>query len=224
MAGESGPRYPEEAVYTLTELEQIRVLADPLRLRILEAFCEERTTKQVAEQLGERPTKLYHHVEALERVGLVRLTRTRPNRGTLEKYYLAVARSFRADSRLFSAADAEGAEGDGASGAESMKQMVGGIFDRTANELARLLDVRGLEHLEAEGIVTHVTLELEERHVKRIQRRFKRLLDDLGKLGEEAIKAAAAGEAPRSERRYRLTLAYYPVDRLEDEPPPGGSA
>lgn len=28
----------------------------------------ERTTKQVAERLGEKPTKLYHHVEALERV------------------------------------------------------------------------------------------------------------------------------------------------------------
>ena len=48
------------------ELEQVKVLADPLRVRILETMAlEERTTKQVAEELGEKPTRLYPHVEAL---------------------------------------------------------------------------------------------------------------------------------------------------------------
>ena len=85
---------------TLTELEQIRILADPLRLRMVEVFCRgEHTTKQVAQKLEEKPTKLYHHVEALEKVGLIRQTRTRRNRGTLERYYLAVAKAFRADSK-----------------------------------------------------------------------------------------------------------------------------
>jgi DNA-binding transcriptional ArsR family regulator len=86
---------------TLSDLDQVKVLADPLRIRILEELCkEERTTKQVAKLLGEKPTKLYHHVDALERVGLIRLARTRQNRGTMEKYYMAVARQFRADSRI----------------------------------------------------------------------------------------------------------------------------
>ena len=63
--------------------------------RLLEALVlEPRTTKQVAEALGEKPTKLYHHVDALEKVGLIRLIRTQRNRGTLEKYYQSVARSF----------------------------------------------------------------------------------------------------------------------------------
>ena len=54
------------------------MLADPLRVRIIEVLAEgERTTKQVAEEIGEKSTKLYHHVETLERVGLIRLTRTR---------------------------------------------------------------------------------------------------------------------------------------------------
>ena len=77
----------QESVMMLTDLEQMKVLADPLRIRILESLAiDERTTKQVADLLGEKPTKLYHHVEALERVGLIRMTRTRQNRGTLEKY------------------------------------------------------------------------------------------------------------------------------------------
>src|SRR5688572_8700707 len=130
-----GSVLPQEASYTLSNLDQVKVLADPLRLRILKTLCEgERTTKQVAELLGEKPNKLYHHVDALERVGLIKLTRTRQNRGTLEKYYLAVARSFRTDSRLFQTT------GDKVGGEETatLHQMMATIFDTTAAELARL--------------------------------------------------------------------------------------
>ena len=99
------PDYRCQDSYTVADLEQVKVLADPLRLRILEAFCEERTTKQVADRLGEKPTKLYHHVDLLDRLGLIELMRTKKNRGTLEKYYLAVAKTFRVESAVFSAAD-----------------------------------------------------------------------------------------------------------------------
>src|SRR5437868_10166113 len=75
-------------------LAEMRALAHPLRLRILEAFAEApRTTKQVAELLGQPPTRLYHHVAALERAGLLRLVETRQNRGTTEKWYEAAART-----------------------------------------------------------------------------------------------------------------------------------
>jgi DNA-binding transcriptional ArsR family regulator len=75
-------------------LAAMRALAHPLRLRIIEAFAEApRTTKQVAELLGQPPTRLYHHVAALERAGLLRLKETRKNRGTIEKWYEAVGRT-----------------------------------------------------------------------------------------------------------------------------------
>jgi DNA-binding transcriptional ArsR family regulator len=73
---------------------EMRALAHPLRLRILELFAEApRTTKQVADLLGQPPTRLYHHVAALERAGLLRLKETRQNRGTTEKWYEAIART-----------------------------------------------------------------------------------------------------------------------------------
>lgn len=91
-----------EDIYTITDLEQVRLLADPLRLQILEHFCQEpRTTKQVAELLGEKPTRLYHHVDGLERVGLIKLVKTRKKRGTLEKYYEGVAKQIRVDQSIF---------------------------------------------------------------------------------------------------------------------------
>jgi DNA-binding transcriptional ArsR family regulator len=73
---------------------EMRALAHPLRLRLLELFAEApRTTKQAADLLGEPPTRLYHHVAALERAGLLRLKETRKNRGTTEKWYEAIART-----------------------------------------------------------------------------------------------------------------------------------
>jgi DNA-binding transcriptional ArsR family regulator len=95
----SGSR--RRGVYRVRRLDQVRALAHPLRLKLLEIFAAgESTTKQAAERLGESPTRLYHHVAALERAGLVRLARTRPNRGTVEKYYLALAQQFEVDSSV----------------------------------------------------------------------------------------------------------------------------
>ena len=100
-----------EKTLILNQLDQIKTLADPLRLRILEAMtASPRTTRQVARQLGEKPNRLYHHVEALEKAGLIRLVETRPNRGTLEKYYQAAADHFLVDSTVF-AGQAPGGEG-----------------------------------------------------------------------------------------------------------------
>ena len=71
----------------------LRALAHPLRLRMMELFAESpKTTKQVAELLGQPPTRLYHHVAALERAGLLVLKETRQNRGAVEKWYGSVAR------------------------------------------------------------------------------------------------------------------------------------
>src|SRR5438067_9553556 len=67
---------------------ELRALAHPLRLKLLEMFAgEPRTTMQVAALMGEPPTRLYHHVNALERAGILRLERTRQVRGTTEKYF-----------------------------------------------------------------------------------------------------------------------------------------
>jgi DNA-binding transcriptional ArsR family regulator len=100
-AAASAPTTPAPP-HSLERLEQVRVLAHPLRLRLLELFAEApRTPKQAAERLGLPPTRLYHHVAALERVGLVRVKETRKNRGAVEKHYEAVARAFEMDPSRF---------------------------------------------------------------------------------------------------------------------------
>ena len=91
-------------VYKISDLEQIRLLSDPLKLRLLQAFSESaRTTKQVAAELGENVTKLYRHVDALYSAGLLELVEEKQKRGTIERTFRAVARRFEADHSLLSA-------------------------------------------------------------------------------------------------------------------------
>ena len=203
-ARSQGPRLPQQEAYTLETLEQIKVLADPLRIRILEAFGEERTTKQVADLLGEKPTKLYHHVDALEKIGLIALSRMRQNRGTLEKYYLAVARTFRADSRAFQAKERS-------KKSAAILQVTSTIFDTTSAELASLVDhgEDAKKAIEEEGIVSF----LEVRATKAQLKEFRGQLNDLVK----SLTAAAENDEP-GQGSYRFTLAFFPLDRGKPGP------
>ena len=193
--------------YTLTDLEQIRVLADPLRLRILECFCQqERTTKQVADLLGEKPTKLYHHVDALRRIGLIRMTRTQQNRGTLEKYFLSVARRFEADPGLFSAAD-RGSEGE----VEALSSMVSAMFGTTTRELSDLISRGGSARIKDQGLLSFLSIHISNEELRVIRDKLKSLLESVA----ETCKKDSIGDSDSPKERYRLTLALFPLDRDE---------
>jgi predicted ArsR family transcriptional regulator len=89
-------------IHKIKDLEQVRLLADPLKLQLLQAFAEaSKSTKQVAAELGEPVTKLYRHVDALLDSGLLEVVKEKQKRGTIERTLRAVARRFEADHSLF---------------------------------------------------------------------------------------------------------------------------
>ena len=99
-----------EETHKIKDLDQVRLLADPLKLRLLQAFSEgEKATKEVARELGESVTKLYRHVDALHEAGLLEIVRETPKRGTVERTFRAVARRFEADRSLFAGASPDDA-------------------------------------------------------------------------------------------------------------------
>jgi len=113
----------------MKSLEQVRILAHPLRLKLLEHFAHApMTTRQVAAKLGVPATRLYHHVNALENVGLIRLKETRPVRGTIEKYYEAVARKMMVGANVF---------GDGKSG---LSDVLANVMDEARRDLEAALE------------------------------------------------------------------------------------
>lgn len=190
---------PQAEVLVLTEIDQLRAFSDPLRARILTEMCKgERTTKQVADALGEKPTKLYHHVDTLEKAGLVRMTRTQPNRGTLEKYFIGAARRFEVGPSLL-----------GGAAPDAITTMVDNLLDQTRNECHRLAggEQSLLETLEDEGLMTFVELHADQKTIDRLHRRLHKLVADLAVEDE--------GEEPdEPERHYRMLLAWYPLDRF----------
>ena len=184
----------EESTSRPAGLEQMRALSHPLRLRLLELFAERpRTTKQAAEALGEPTTKLYHHVAALERAGLVRLRETRQNRGTTEKYFEVTQNQFLAktDAALLQNEEAQAVMG-----------FV--LFDQAREEL-----VRALSSSPRPGTVVAV------RGILRLSRaEAKRLRKELVALVKRVSEPGASDARSRTRRRrYTLTIALLPADR-----------
>lgn len=66
-----------------------RALADPLRIRLFELIAvRPRSARELAEQVGKRPERLYHHLAQLETAGLIRIAEYRPLAGgKVERVY-----------------------------------------------------------------------------------------------------------------------------------------
>lgn len=88
--------------YKIESIEQLRAIADALRIRIVETLQEHpMTVTQLGDALGEAPAKIHYHVRELEKVGLLKLVETREKSGILEKYYQPIARDFSVSNNLF---------------------------------------------------------------------------------------------------------------------------
>lgn len=79
----------------LQSFEQLKLLADPRRLKILRLLMgAPATLTQLGEALGEHPAWVRHHLKQLERAGLVELAERRVQAGVVEKFYRARAGGF----------------------------------------------------------------------------------------------------------------------------------
>jgi DNA-binding transcriptional ArsR family regulator len=178
------------AQYTMKSLEQVRILAHPLRLRLLENFAQSaQTTRQVAEKLGVPATRLYHHVNALEAVGLIRLKETRPVRGTIEKYYEAVAKKMIVGPGVF---------GESPGG---LSEVLATVLDEARRDLETALAREQAENLQP--LALRAILHGTPAQVAALRKKMLGLLKDLqGKKGKGAkawitLVFAAESEADR---------------------------
>ena len=90
-----GPDYEADDILVVSETEQLRALADDVRLQIV-AILRERaaTTTELAEQVGLAKGTVAHHLKVLEGAGLVKVVRTRRVRALTESFYGRVARLY----------------------------------------------------------------------------------------------------------------------------------
>jgi DNA-binding transcriptional ArsR family regulator len=99
----------QPGVREIDSVEELRALADPVRLAILSALDTRvpdgelpvMSVKELAQILGEPQTKLYRHVKQLEAAGLIEVAATRLVSGILEQRYRARQRDLRLSAALY---------------------------------------------------------------------------------------------------------------------------
>lgn len=92
--------------------QTLKALADPLRMHLLDALVgEPQTVKALAAHFRVSPTRLYYHINLLEKHGLVRVTGTQIVSGIIEKHYQATARHFKMDRAWLSGTASQAARG-----------------------------------------------------------------------------------------------------------------
>lgn len=113
----SADRFAPLRSRTISDVETLKALSDPIRLRILEVMVEpthgeqvprsDWTVKAIAKALGTGPTKLYHHIRILEDAALIRPSGQQLVRGIVETRYRIGQLELRLDRRLLSSAGPE---------------------------------------------------------------------------------------------------------------------
>jgi len=181
-----------QATLTISKLEQLRALADPLRLRVLRRLREgPATIGEVAEALDESPNKLYYHFVELEKRELIRHVATRQHNNLVEKLYAPVAEQLVVDRALLHLAP----------GAlrERFYDGVVAVLDEAAADLREALHAGALPPGEPErAIARRVQVRLAPRQAEAFRVRLLALCEEL----RAAADAAAEAEAD-------LTVVFY---------------
>ncbi len=214
------PPHPKpDAEFIVNDLETLKVLADPLRLQIIELMTPAaRTVKQLAADLNLPPTKLYYHIKQLEERTLIRVVDTRIVSGILEKQYQAAALSYRVNKALFSLTSQAGKEG--------LNVMLTGLFEDTKEDIqnsveADVIDVSAQEEdekaLYRSLLISRNTLYMTPDEAKEFYKRLRSLVREY--LRDEDH----LGSSSTDEQSYGLMIALYPCIRLGEnvtEPKP----
>lgn len=173
--------------YRIRDLEQLRLLSDPLKLKLIQLLAERPgTAKEMATRLGENVTRLYRHVDALLDAGLIEVERETPKRGTVERTFRSVAKRFEVERDLLSASD---------DSRSAVRQMLRAGEDEILNSL------------EADGgetpVVTRLRLRGSPAELADLRRQLEEWLEAVQNLSEEP----GDGESEEA----GILIAFYPV-------------
>ena len=183
----------------VNSLEQAKLLTDPFKLKLLEHFAgTPRTTKQVADGMGEKAPRLYRHVDALFDAGFLELVDEKPKRGTVERYYRTVASRFEVNPDLFTTSPER---------VDDAIAMVRSVFRETESDLGKLAAMQDgpADDLEP-PIVMRVALKASRSEVAALRAKLEEWLEEVQQLAEDGDEGAGEDDVA-----YSGLLAFYPM-------------
>ncbi|SHJ84710.1 winged helix-turn-helix domain-containing protein [Paramaledivibacter caminithermalis] len=120
-------------ILVLRELEQIKAIAHPYRLEIIESFEESSATaKQIADKMQEPHAKVNYHIKTLVKVGILELVEEKVKLGIVEKYYMPSARNFVIDRNILNTSEK--------SVLESLAQASISLFENISKDFYRAVE------------------------------------------------------------------------------------
>ena len=188
------PFAPQEELI-IRDLETLRALSDPLRLRILELLAQPQTVKTIAAKLDIGKTKLYYHLNLLEKHGIIQVARTRVVSGIIEKSYQVTALRFRPAKALLSSSDES---------KDRSITIIDSILEATRSDLVHGLQAGtveiGTDEAMRKLLLGRVVMTLTPAQAASFFERLQTLLAEVAQYEEPT----ATG------RPYALTLAFFP--------------
>lgn len=190
------------STHVVKTLEHAKLLTDPFKLKLLEQFSGKPvTTKQVADELGEKAPKLYRHVDAMVEAGFLQLVAEKPKRGTVERYYRAVASRFEVDPDLFA---------PGADNSDDALDLVRTLLRETESDLVKLASLADQDHGDKlqTPVVFRFSIQAAPEKVASLRRKLDEWLDEVQQLADSA---ADSSNPEPNDVSYAGMLAFYPT-------------
>jgi len=211
--------------YELETIEQLRAIADILRVRIIDLLQEHpMTVTQLGDTLGMTPAKVHYHVRELEKVGLLRLVETREKGGILEKYYQPIAKDISVSKNLFLTAPPDESLAATSAWLDQMKDGFQRAFRIALEQKDEQPDLGlGFSHI-------YVTTEEQKQLFKQVAELLKKYENRRALDGEKAMVVALVGypqETPPpehgwpevvsapAENNWTVGVAHFKRDQLE---------
>jgi DNA-binding transcriptional ArsR family regulator len=198
--GEGGEPFEPDAVRTIADVETLKALSDPLRLRIIETMAQRTgaawSVKELAAALDVPQTRLYHHVEQLTEHDLIRPVERRVVSGIIETRYRVAALSFQLDRRLFAGGSEESRV--------ALHDTLVSVFDSARHEIELAIHLGVIDV--AEAAPPERRLLLSRGVVRLTPTRVAELRDRLVTLIEEYESEAGDDASP-----FGTVLALYPL-------------
>lgn len=182
----------------LTDLGLIAEVTHPIRSALLFRLRRPRSAAELAAEMSVPVTRLYHHLNRLEQLGLISVVATRRSGAKIERRYRNVAAGFRLDPEVVRTAP----EGE-------LAKALGALFDVAKHELLREIETGALAPHAFRGLSTIGLNELLLTDAQREEfvSRLRALIDDYAAFdacaGEEEVDPAA--------HRFRIFVAGFPV-------------
>ena len=167
----------------ITDLDAVKAIADPLRNQIIEVLSPApMTVNQIAEKLGLAPSKLYYHVNLLEKHGFLKVVETTVQGNIIEKHYWITAYDYDIEKDLlnFNVTTTDGKQ--------NVINMFLATLDTTREDFVRSIEARAfsLEHGAApkpRNVVNHrAVCHVSDARIGEFQQRLKALFEEFNAL------------------------------------------